>query len=103
MQKIKNLLGWFWKDKKRLLILAVLLVVAFFILRGRSSASKPIYQTEKVERGTIISTVTASEHVLSANIMTVTTVATVVVKKVYVNERVKVFAAQRIGQLSLYT
>src|SRR5258708_1317293 len=103
MQKIKNLLGWFWKDKKRLLILAVLLVVAFFILRGRSSASKPTYQTEKVQRGTIISTVTASGHVLSANTMTVTTGATGVVKKVYVKEGDKVYAGQTIAQLTLDT
>ena len=103
MQKIKSFFGWFWASKLRLVAVIIILGIIFFVLRGRSSASKPQFQTEKVTRGTIISTVTASGHVLSANTMTVTTGATGVVKKVYVKEGDKVYAGATIAQLTLDT
>jgi len=59
------------------------------------------YQTATVERGTLVSSVSASGQILSANIVNVTTNAKGVVKQVYVKEGDKVTAGQKILELTL--
>ncbi len=59
------------------------------------------YQTAAVERGTLVSSVSVSGQILSANIVNVTTNAQGVVKKVFVKERDKVITGQKILELIL--
>jgi len=96
----------FWKKLKKgqkitaVVVLAV--VLAFFAWRLLAKKSQqPQYQTAKVERGTIVWTVSASGSVVSANIFEVTTQATGMVKKVYVADGEKVKAGQKIMEIEL--
>jgi len=96
----------FWKKLKKgqkiaaVVVLAVFL--AFFAWRLLAKKSQqPQYQTAKVERGTIVWTVSASGSVVSANIFEVTTQATGMVKKVYVADGEKVKAGQKIMEIEL--
>jgi len=105
MTMMRKIAG-FWKKlgkKQKIAVAVVLMVVlAFFGWRilGKSK-QQPQYQTAKVERGTIIWSVSASGSVVNANIFEVTTQATGMVKKVYVAEAEKVKAGQKIMEIEL--
>ena len=79
----------FWKKLKKgqkiaaVVVFTVVLVFFGWRVFGKKS-QQPQYQTAKVEKGTIVWTVSASGSVVSANIFEVTTQATGMVKKVYV-------------------
>jgi len=95
----------FWKKLKKSQKIAVVVfagVLLFFGWRilGKKS-QQPQYQTAKVEKGTIVWTVSASGSVVSANIFEVTTQATGMVKKVYVTDGEKVKAGQKIMEIEL--
>lgn len=91
----------FIKKRKKLIIIGVIIVVGLLfglrLVRGKNQ--KPQYQTTKVERGTIVWSVSASGSVVAANIFEVTTQATGMVKKVYVGEGEKVRAGQKIMEI----
>jgi multidrug efflux pump subunit AcrA (membrane-fusion protein) len=61
------------------------------------------YQTSQVEKGTIISAVSASGQVLIANIINVTSNASGLVNKVYVKDGDRVTSGQKILELTLDT
>ena len=96
----------FWKKLKKSQKIAAVVVLAgvllFFGWRilGKKS-QRPQYQTAKVEKGTIVWTVSASGSVVSANIFEVTTQATGMVKKVYVADGEKVKAGQKMMEIEL--
>jgi len=96
----------FWKKLKKSQKIAAVVVSAgvllFFGWRilGKKS-QQPQYQTAKVEKGTIVWTVSASGSVVNANIFEVTTQATGMVKKVYVADGEKVKAGQKIMEIEL--
>ena len=96
----------FWKKLKKSQKIAVVVVFAGVLLflswriLGKKS-QQPQYQTAKVEKGTIVWTVSASGSVVSANIFEVTTQATGMVKKVYVADGEKVKAGQKIMEIEL--
>ena len=69
---------------------------------GKKS-SMPQFQTAKVEKGTIVSTVSASGQVLTTNILSITTEASGVVKKVNVKDADRVFAGQKLAEVTLDT
>jgi len=81
---------WFCKTSiviKGLLVVVVAAVAILIYLTLRSSSNKKVsYQTTKVEKGMIISSVSASGSVLSVNIMSANTKATGIVKTVYVKD-----------------
>jgi macrolide-specific efflux system membrane fusion protein len=58
-------------------------------------------QTQKVERGTIVSSISASGQILTANIVNITTNTKGLVKKVYVKDGDKVWAGRKIMELTL--
>ncbi len=101
MYKFKNIIAWFKKDRKRIVVLGIVLVVVFLFLRGRNQNTKPQYQTATVEKGTIVATVAASGKVNTANVMDITTQATGVVRKVYVKDGVKVYKGQKLADIAL--
>lgn len=61
------------------------------------------YQTAPVEKGTIVSTVTASGIVINSNYLPITTQASGTIKAVYVKDGQKVTAGEKIAEISLDT
>ncbi|HEX6976773.1 MAG TPA: efflux RND transporter periplasmic adaptor subunit [Patescibacteria group bacterium] len=101
MAKLKSIIKWFRKDKKRLIVLGVVLLVLFLVLRGRGKTAAPQYTTSQVEKGTIVASVTASGKVNTANVMEVTSGASGIIKKVYVKDGARVGAGQKLADITL--
>ena len=103
MIKISKFFQSFFKNRlKAVIILAV--IVGLIIVVGRLVKSKnqqPQIQTQKVERGTIVSSISASGQILTANIVNITTNTKGLVKKVYVKDGDKVWAGQKLMELTL--
>lgn len=91
-----------FSNRKKLAIFIIFLAVVGLIgLRLLSgTAVQPQYQTEKVERGIIISSATASGRVMTANIINITTNASGLVKKVYVKDGDPVVTGQKIAEIT---
>ncbi len=84
------------------LIIAVFVISAFFIWRSISAGNgKTTYQTTLVEKGTIISSITASGDVSSANSTVINTQASGVVTKVYVKDGDQVKTGDKIAEIEL--
>lgn len=102
MQNITNYLIHLKKNRK---IWAFVTLGVFLLLTGWRILSKtqpaPQYQTAKVERGTIISSISASGQILTANIIDITSGAKGIVKKVYVKDNDKVVSGQKILEFTL--
>lgn len=91
------------KKNKLIIIGAVLLVLSFFGLRRFLVAknNQPQYQTVQVERGTIVSSISASGQMLTTNIVNITSNAKGLIKEVYVKDSDTVSAGQKIMEISL--
>src|SRR4030065_2115290 len=105
MNKIKALWTWVIKDNKRMIGagIAVILIVIGILKLAAGNGDVVTYQTSKVEKGTIVSSVSASGQVLTTNILSITTEASGVVKKVYVKDGDKVTAGQKLAEITLDT
>ena len=101
--KPKTFWGWLKTDKKRLIGAGVVLVLIIFglwkIFAG--SGNKVQFQTSTVQKGTVVSTISASGKVLTTNTLSISTQASGVVKKVYVNDGDKVKAGQILATITL--
>jgi macrolide-specific efflux system membrane fusion protein len=103
-QKIVVAYQWFWElslYKK----LGIFIVVAVLFWLGETKvlntkAATPTYQTAVVERGTLISNISASGSVSSANSASITTSVTGVVTAVYVQNGDSVIQGQKIADLT---
>jgi len=99
---IKN---WFVRTSLIVKILIVLILVGagWFGYKKLSSTSsqKTQYQTSQVERGTIVSSISASGKIISSNITNITTQASGTVKTVYVNDGDKVSKGQKLAEVEL--
>lgn len=103
MIKIKKHLINFFGNRLRAVILLIILAglgIFFFNTFGKKKATVQI-QTQKVEKGTIISTVSSSGQMLTANIVNIYTQAQGLVKNVYVKDGDKVYAGQKIAEIEL--
>jgi len=102
MQKILDFKKLFKTKKKAGIIIIILLalIFGFWRITGKNS-SQVRYQTAKVERGTLVSSVSASGQILSSNYLNVSTKASGIVKKVYVKDGDKVKAGQKIAEIEL--
>ncbi len=89
--------------KFRIILLVVIIGLGFlskyFISKSRSG--KVTYETAKAEKGTLISSVSASGTVTTSNIQEVTTQASGIVKKMYVEDGQKVIKGQTIAEIEL--
>lgn len=103
MKKLQGFWAWLRADRKRLIGAGVIiLLIIFGVSRVLASAkNKTTYQTATVTKGTIVSTISASGKAISTNVLTINTQATGVVKAVYVKDGDKVFAGQRIAEITL--
>lgn len=98
LQKTRNLA---LRHLRLTFALAVIIIVSIFFWQKNASADKkPTYQTAKVERGTIISTLSASGQIASAGNMPVTTQTSGVVKTVFVRNGDVVSAGQNLFEFT---
>jgi membrane fusion protein, macrolide-specific efflux system len=83
--------------------IALFLVVVgiLWYLMGKSTAEKTVYQTATVEKGTLVSSISASGNVLTTNTLSISTEASGVVKKVYVKDGDKVYTGQKLAEITL--
>src|SRR6185369_11100181 len=102
MNKIKSFWAWLMASKKRWIVALVIVAVAIFSIWKISSAqgNKLQYQTSTVQKGTVVSTISASGKALTTNILAIDTQASGVVKKVYVKDGDKVLAGQKIAEIT---
>ena len=91
----------FMSKVKILAILSLLIVGAGVYVWRRNSSPQPQYQTVKIEKGTIVSSVSASGQILESNFLNISTQATGIVKGVYVENGDWVYAGQRIAEIEL--
>ena len=99
MNFIKNIFG----GRKKYIIIGILVILlgfaGYFFFAKKEN--KPELQTVSVERGMIISSVSASGQVLSVNIMSANTQASGIVKTVYVKDGDYVNNGDKILQIDL--
>ena len=102
MVKINKIL----RKKKLIIFLLIVTVVGFFMYRYLTSKSniktqKSTISFVKVSKGNIVSGISASGKIETANYLAVTTSVNGIVKKVYVKEGDKVTAGQEIMEVTL--
>ncbi|MEM3112694.1 MAG: efflux RND transporter periplasmic adaptor subunit [Candidatus Anstonellales archaeon] len=104
LKTLSGVRNWFFKRSPLInvvLIITILGIGWFTYSRIVAGRQQPQFQTTKVERGTIISTISASGSVMATNTVSVTTQASGVVKAVYVKDGEKVVAGQKIIEITL--
>lgn len=89
-------------SKKGVIVVGILIIIIFSLsnLFFKKNPT-PSYQKAKVERGTIIATVSASGTVQSTNMIVVSTQTSGVVKEVFVKEGETVSSGQKIAEIEL--
>jgi membrane fusion protein, macrolide-specific efflux system len=107
--KSKLQAGWKWFAtgsllKKGIIIVIVLALLGFtgYRVYGQQN-NKPQHITSQAEKGSLITSVTASGTISSANSASITSSATGVVSKVYVSNGDMVEAGQEIAEITLDT
>ncbi len=90
-----------YKSKRILIVLVVVVVGLLIYLKVFNRTEQPQFQTAKVERGTIVSTISATGSVISTSFVYVTTSATGIVREVYVKDGDKVSQGQKIADIDL--
>jgi len=103
MIKISKFFQNFFKNRfKAAIILAVIVGLIMMGVRVVRSKNQQVQvQTQKVERGTIISSISASGQILTANVVNLTTNAQGLVKKVYVKDGDRMTSGQKILEMTL--
>jgi RND family efflux transporter MFP subunit len=80
---------------------ATVLILGIWYFVSNRSNGEVSYQTGRAEKGTVVSLVSASGKVLTTNTLSITTQASGVVKKVYVKDGDKVYAGQKLAEITL--
>lgn len=100
-EKMLNFVKYIFSDRKKATIfIVIMLAAAYLFLRGNGD-DVPQVQTAKVQKGTIISSVSTSGNVISSNIENVTTQASGTVKKVYISDGDRVYKGEKIAEIDL--
>lgn len=94
-------MNFFKKHQKATFFVILFLIVGFFVFKIFGNKEQIRYQTAKVQSGDIVSSVSASGQVLSSNMVSVTTQASGVVKKIYVTDGEEVKKGDKILELEL--
>jgi len=94
------------KPRKKVIIVCGFILILVLIRWGWTAyrahqASVPQYQTEQIQKGTLVVTITASGQVSTVNSISVNTSASGVVAQVYVQDGQKVTAATALARLNL--
>jgi macrolide-specific efflux system membrane fusion protein len=102
-EKFQALWAWFLKDKRRfglIVVFIIIIIAGWWLFFGRKN-NQPQYQTSQVEKGTIVSTISASGKALTTSVLTINTQASGIVKNVYVKDGDKIYAGQKIAEVTL--
>lgn len=102
-KKLKKVWLWLKSDRKRIIAAIVILLVLvvggiWLVARG---GGKTQYQTATLQKGTIVSTVSASGKALTTGILNINTQVSGVVKEVFVKDDSKVYTGQKIAEVTL--
>ena len=105
ISKLKAFWGWLRADKKRLIGAAIVLAILIFgIWKIRSaSTGKVQYQTSTVQKGTVVSTISASGKAISTSVLPISTDTSGIVTKVYVKDGDQVVKGQKIADITMDT
>jgi macrolide-specific efflux system membrane fusion protein len=105
IKKIFSVFGRMWRlpVSVKIVFLLILAGSGWFLIPKLTASknAKPAYQTAKVQRGTLISSVTASGQVASSNSTSVTTQASGVISNIYVKDGDAVKAGDKIADIDL--
>lgn len=82
-----------------IIVVGIILVLVFKPFGNKQQEAQ--FQTAQAEKGTLISAVSASGQMLTANIVNVTTSVSGLIKAVYVKNGDRVFSGQKIMELTL--
>lgn len=88
-------------NKKILLVIILFFLAGAYILFKKPFSKKESYQTAKVEKETLIESVTASGQIISSSSYTVTTLATGVIKNIFVKNGDYVKKGDKILEIEL--
>ena len=105
MDKIKSFWAWLMVSKKRWIGAIIILIIAVYGIWyiGNRNSSSVTYTTSTVQKGTVVSTISASGKAISTSILPISTEASGIVTKVYVKDGDKVVKGQNIAQITLDT
>lgn len=98
MKKVFELAKKHWKMTA---IILLTVVSSMWYVVSRNTTAETTYQTAKVEKGTLVSSISASGNVLTTNTLSISTEASGVVKKVYVKDGDKVVVGQKVAEITL--
>ncbi len=99
---MKKVFDWAKKYWKITAIVATIVVCSIsYMVYGGSKTSATTYQTAKIEKGTLVSSIMASGNVLTTNTLSISTESSGVVKKVYVKDGDKVVVGQKLAEITL--
>ena len=102
-KKIRTFWSWLKKDKRKLYlgIFALALLVIGIVAGVKRTSDEVQYQTTNIEKGTIVSSISASGSVLTSSILAINTQASGYVKAVYVKDGDYVYSGQKIAEITL--
>jgi macrolide-specific efflux system membrane fusion protein len=105
LQKASYFWGWIRADKKRLIgAIIVVVLLIFGIWRIVSAgANKVQYQTSTVQKGTVVSTISASGKAISTSVLPISTDTSGIVTIVYVKDGDHVVKGQKIADITTDT
>lgn len=95
-----TIFGFVKKHKRLSIVIGIVLLAGLLFLRSKQTP-EPTYQTAKVTRETIVSTVSTSGSLLQGNSVNVVTQSSGTVKAVYVKNGDKVVAGQKLAEINL--
>lgn len=87
----------FWKLSA---VLLLIIICSSWYVISKNKTSKTTYQTSTVQKGTVVSTISASGKAISTSILPISTQASGIVKKVYVKDGDKIYKGQRIAEIT---
>lgn len=100
--KVTGLIKSLFKTRKRAVLTIIVLAVLLFLgYQKLNPQTKTSYQTTTVERGTLVTTISASGSVVASNSVDIGTQATGIVKKVFVKNGDTVKQGQVVATLTL--
>ena len=91
----------FSRNKFLLIFVAILTAAVIWQIMAKSQKNQVTYETAPAEKGTLITSISASGNVTTANIQEVTTQASGVVRQLNVEDGQKVVKGQKIAELEL--
>lgn len=93
----------FAKSRFKIILVIIFLAVVSLLLSTTvaKSQQQPQVQTQKVEKGTLVSSISASGNISAANSVNITTTATGIISQVYVKNGDAVTLGQKIADITL--